>query len=99
MSNGTNNTIPKMFSAIYFRVLIISLFCSLVCPYTFFAQTLTSSNLPVIVIDTQNGGGISDEPKIQAQMGVINNANGIRNDITDPFNDYYGRIGIERRGS
>ncbi len=62
------------------------------------AQTFTSSNLPIIVINT-NGKAILDEPKIMADMGIINNAPGVRNKLTDPFNDYVGKIGIEFRGS
>ena len=59
--------------------------------------TLTSSNLPIIVINT-NGQTIKDEPKITATMGVIDNGAGKRNSITDPFNNYNGKIGIEIRG-
>lgn len=59
--------------------------------------TLTSSNLPIIVINT-NGQTIPDEPKITATMGVIYNGEGKRNNITDPFNNYNGKIGIEVRG-
>ncbi|NJL59632.1 MAG: spore coat protein CotH [Desulfobacteraceae bacterium] len=58
---------------------------------------LTSSDLPIVVIDT-NGQTISDEPKIEAQMGIIDNGQGIRNYLTDPFNGYNGKIGIEVRG-
>lgn len=61
------------------------------------AQTLTSTNLPIIVINT-NGGTIVDEPKIPADMGIIYNGSGVRNNITDPFNQYNGKIGIEIRG-
>lgn len=58
----------------------------------------TSSNLPIIVIDT-HGQNIPDEPKIMADMGIIDNAAGARNNLTDPFNHYNGKIGIEVRGS
>ncbi|MFH1198094.1 MAG: CotH kinase family protein [bacterium] len=58
----------------------------------------TSSNLPIIIIDTQ-GAVISDEPKITAHMGIIDNGDGAINNVTDPFNDYDGLIGIEIRGS
>ncbi|MDH4089332.1 MAG: CotH kinase family protein [Cyclobacteriaceae bacterium] len=57
----------------------------------------TSSNLPIIVINT-NGGVIVDEPKITADMGIVYNGTG-RNNVTDPFNDFSGTIGIEIRGS
>lgn len=58
----------------------------------------TSSNLPIVVINT-NGQEIPDEYKITADMGIIYNGEGVRNYITDPFNHYNGKIGIELRGS
>jgi hypothetical protein len=61
------------------------------------AQTLTSSNLPIIVINT-NGQVIPDDPKITADMGIIFNGENVRNNMTDPFNHYNGKIGIEIRG-
>ncbi|KAF0141640.1 MAG: spore coat protein CotH [Stygiobacter sp.] len=78
---------------ILFALLISAIFCS-----KNIAQVmLTSSNLPIIVINT-NGQTIKDEPKITATMGVIDNGTGNRNNITDPFNNYNGKIGIEIRG-
>jgi len=59
----------------------------------------TSSNLPIIVINTAGGSGIPDDPKIDATMGIIYNGEGIRNYMTDSFNEYNGNIGIETRGS
>src|SRR5215471_7027966 len=59
--------------------------------------TLTSSNLPIIVINT-NGQTIPDDPKITADMGIIYNGEGVRNKLTDSFNIYSGKIGIEVRG-
>ena len=59
--------------------------------------TLTSTNLPIIVIDTY-GEVIPDEPKITAHMGIIFNVSEEINYITDPFNHYDGYIGIEIRG-
>jgi hypothetical protein len=61
------------------------------------AQIPASSNLPIIVINT-NGQTIPDDPKITADMGIIYNGNGVRNNGTDPFNHYNGKIGIEIRG-
>jgi hypothetical protein len=58
----------------------------------------TSSNLPIIVIDT-DGGTIVDDPKIVADMGIIDNGPGNRNNVEDPFNAYDGKIAIEIRGS
>jgi hypothetical protein len=79
------------------KVLAFCWLLLVVCSATF-AQTFTSSNLPIIVINT-NGQFIMDEPKIMADMGIINNAAGVRNQLTDPFNDFVGKIGIEMRGS
>ena len=59
---------------------------------------LTSSNLPIVLIDT-HGQQIPNEPKIPASMRIVDNGPGIRNEITGPFNDYDGNIGIEIRGS
>lgn len=57
-----------------------------------------SSNLPIVVINTGNQS-IPDEPKITADMGIIFNGPGIRNFLSDPFNHYNGKIGIEIRGN
>ena len=67
-------------------------------PYSTPAQSFTSSNLPIIVINT-DGAEIVNEPKINVFMGVINNGPGQRNNLSDPFTDYEGTIGIEIRGS
>jgi len=58
----------------------------------------TSSNLPLVVINT-NGQTIPDAPKIIATMGIIWNGTGKRNALSDPKNNYNGKIGIEIRGS
>ncbi|MGL5892919.1 MAG: CotH kinase family protein [Bacteroidia bacterium] len=63
------------------------------------AQILVSSNLPIIVINTINNQPVLDDPKIMADMGIIYNGPNNRNYLTDPFNDYNGKIGIEMRGS
>jgi len=62
------------------------------------AQDFSSSNLPIIVIDTE-GQWIPDEPKINVHMGIIWNGEGEMNYLSDSFNDYNGKIGIEKRGS
>lgn len=65
---------------------------------TIFAQVnFTSSNLPIILINT-NGTGIPDEPKVPATMKIIDNGSGNLNHIDDEPNDYNGQIGIELRG-
>lgn len=64
------------------------------------AQTfqLSSSNLPIVVINT-NGQTIPSDVKITAQMGIVDNGPGNLNHPSDPYTDYNGDIGIERRGS
>ncbi|MDQ3109548.1 MAG: CotH kinase family protein [Bacteroidota bacterium] len=57
-----------------------------------------SSNLPIVYIRT-NWQSIGDEPKITAEMGIIDNGYNQTNYVTDTPNDYDGLIGIERRGS
>ncbi len=59
----------------------------------------SSSNLPIMIIETQDQGEIPDDPKIDAHMSLINNGNGNTNLITDFANEYDGKIGIEIRGS
>lgn len=68
--------------------------CGFVEPIVF-----TESNLPIFVINTENGETIPDEPKINAFMGIIYNGVGITNYLTDPYNAYKNKIGIEMRGS
>ncbi len=58
----------------------------------------TDSNLPIIIINT-GGQTIIDEEKITCEMEIIYNGPGIRNYVTDPLNNYNGKIGIEIRGS
>ena len=66
------------------------------------AQTFTDSNLPIVVIETDNGASIPDEPKVLGTMKIIWHQDGSRNymsDIDNPeFLNYDGRIGIEKRG-
>ena len=71
--------------------------------YTFNNSQFTDSNLPIIIINTENGAEIPDEPKILGTMKIIQRPNGARNFLTDANNDEYldysGTIGIETRGS
>jgi len=57
----------------------------------------TSSNLPIVLIDTY-GQEIPDDPKIMAGMKIIDNGPGQRNYLTDTP-AYDGFAGIELRGS
>ena len=67
------------------------------------AQNFTDSNLPIVVIDTDGGVNIPDEPKVPGTMKIIWHQDGSRNYMTDidnpEFLNYDGRIGIERRGN
>ncbi len=58
----------------------------------------SGSTLPLIIIDT-HGETIVDEPKITADMKIIHNESGNKNNLTDHANEYNGKIGIERRGA
>lgn len=60
--------------------------------------TLHSSNIPIVIIDTQ-GQTIPDEPRIPAKMKVIDNADGERNYLLGEVFTYNGDIEIEIRGS
>ncbi|HEY8933955.1 MAG TPA: CotH kinase family protein, partial [Cyclobacteriaceae bacterium] len=67
------------------------------------AQDFTDSNLPIVIITTDNNQDIPDEPKILGNMKIIYNGPGVRNYISDQNTalalNYNGRIGIEARGS
>ena len=67
------------------------------------AQNFTDSNLPIVVIETDGGANIPDEPKVPGTMKIIWHQDGSRNYMTDidnpEFLNYDDRIGIERRGS
>jgi hypothetical protein len=66
-------------------------------------QVLTDSNLPIVIITTDGGATIVDDPKVKATMKIIDRGPGQRNYVADQGNplylNYNGRIGIELRGS
>lgn len=59
----------------------------------------TSSNLPILIIDTEGGVGIVDEPKVDATLKIVDNENGQENNIHGPYHEDSGPIGIEIRGN
>ncbi len=59
---------------------------------------LTSSDLPIFIINT-NGKVILTEPKITADLEVIYNGPGKRNNVSDNATHFKGKIGVELRGS
>lgn len=98
-----DETIQKKMKKSLFLILLLS-----VAP-GIRAQTLTDSNLPIVVINTDINLAtgqptyIPDEPKVGAVMKIILRPDGGRNFISDQSNtaflNYSGRIGIEIRGS
>lgn len=58
--------------------------------------TFTSSNLPIVFINTANQ--TISENEIMVDLGIIDNGNA-RNNITDPLNGYNGKTMIKVRGS
>ncbi len=66
-------------------------------------QAFTDSNLPIVIITTDGGVSIPDEPKVKATMKIIDRGPGQRSYVSDQNNtaylNYNGRIGIEIRGS
>src|SRR5688572_26264589 len=57
-----------------------------------------SSSLPIVYIKT-NFQLIGDEPKITADMWIIDHGYNQINHVNDTATDYNGKIGIERRGN
>jgi hypothetical protein len=67
------------------------------------AQSFTDSNLPIIVIYTDGGVEIPNDPRVLGTMKIIYRGPGERNFLADLANpdylNYNGRIEIEQRGS
>lgn len=59
----------------------------------------TSSDLPIVIISTEQGAVIPNEPKITADMKIIYHGEGERNFVSDSGNVYSGKVGIEVRGA
>ncbi|MHC1706970.1 MAG: CotH kinase family protein [Bacteroidales bacterium] len=66
-------------------------------------QVFTDSNLPIVIITTDNNAPIPDEPGVLGNMKIIYRGPGLRNYVTDQdslqFLNYNGRLDIEIRGS
>lgn len=71
-------------------------FCLLFISVIIEAQSFVSTNLPLVLIET-NGQSIPDGYKIPATMKIIYNDSGV-NTLQDSGNVYTGNIGIEIRG-
>lgn len=65
--------------------------------------TFTDSNLPIVIIETENFAEILDDPRIFGTMKILKRPDGSRNYLSDAnieaFIDYSGTIEIEIRGS
>jgi len=78
--------------------------CLLISHYSLiFAQAFTDSNLPIVIINTDLGVEIPDDPRVLGSMKIIYRGPGERNYVSDQNNpaylNYNGRIDIEIRGS
>jgi len=98
-THNVDATSSDLTSRVFFSVGLTDGTAGYGVPPAWFAPAyMLSSNLPLIVVDTQ-GQAIPDEPKIMARMGIIDNGPGATNSVSDAYNDYDGFIGIELRGS
>lgn len=61
------------------------------------AQTFTSSNLPIVTINTY-GQSIAPYNKYYVGMGIIDHGVGVRNNVTDAPNDYNGEVELDLHG-
>ena len=82
---------------------LIITFLLLILSVTGAAQVFTDSNLPIIIINTEGGVSIPDDPRVKGYMKIIYRGEGQRNYVANQYNsiylDYNGRIDIEIRGS
>ena len=76
----------------------IGLTLALLFSVKFCFSQLSSSKLPIFIINTQ-GQTISDEPKILAELKVVFNGEGAENKLSDTKFHYNSYVGIEYRGS
>ena len=81
-----------------FRILLTISFILFVVKVFGQISGLTSTNLPLIVVNT-SGKSIINASKITATMKVISNGSGKVNQSSDPGNIYTGNVGIEIRGA
>ncbi|PIP78014.1 MAG: hypothetical protein COW85_05960 [Ignavibacteria bacterium CG22_combo_CG10-13_8_21_14_all_37_15] len=79
------------------KSLNLSLICLLINSALMSQVNFTSSDLPIVIINT-HGQIIKDQSKITGDMGVIDNGKGTINKPGDPYNVYNGKVGIEIRG-
>lgn len=82
---------------------LLILLLIIICKFDVYGQVFTESNLPIIIINTDNSQAIQDEPRVLGTMKIIYNGPGIQNYLSNQTNlaslNYNGRIDIEVRGS
>lgn len=66
---------------------------------SWFDQTVFSSHLPLVIIQTTETNEIYDEPRVLAHLGIVDKGPGQLNGNFDAFNGYDGQIAIEIRGA
>ncbi len=85
------------------RLIFIALIIFVLHEADLSAQSFTGSNLPIVVITTDNSVPIVNNPRVLATLKIIYRGEGLRNLMTDQDNpvylNYNGRIDIEIRGS
>lgn len=79
----------------YFKIL--ALVCLMNSKAAVAQGQFVSSNIPIVIIDTQ-GRKIHDDYRVTANMKVLDNG-AQRNFVSDVANGYEGKISIETRGS
>ena len=77
---------------------IVALLFLLCSSFTLLSQ-FEGSDIPLVVIETNGGFPIPDEPKIKASMKIIDHGPGGWNQPSDPGNIFSGDIAIEIRGA
>jgi hypothetical protein len=77
----------------YGKTLLVLLLVGTVCPTGLAQVEFTSSNLPIIVLNT-HAQTIGEDLPIVIDMGVIDNGAGNSNLLSDPFNVYQGKVAI-----
>ncbi len=84
------------------RILLIECLIIFLCKPAS-SQVFNDSNLPIVIINTDQGREIPDSPKVPGNMKIIYRGEGKRNLLTDQNNpsylNYNGRMEIEIRGS
>jgi hypothetical protein len=92
-----NSNMPRLFTTFIVALGLIA------TTYTAQAQQITSSNLTIVIINTDFAATIPDEPAVGASMVIVSRPQPQRNFVADQFTpallNYSGRIGIQVRGT